>query len=113
MPEHQVHRLAGAVARMHRGEPATGALLERGLAAVSEPIPQLRDHRVAIEASGIEDGIGAPDRVLHLRLVAQPARAAARRLVGGKLDERVDAGARQPGDHRALVRPDPGRAGRA
>src|SRR5437868_15196513 len=36
VPEHQVHRLACAVARMHRGEPATGALLERGLAAVGE-----------------------------------------------------------------------------
>jgi tripartite-type tricarboxylate transporter receptor subunit TctC len=60
MPEHQIHRLACAVACMHRGEPAAGALLERGLAAVGERIPQLRDHRVAIDASGIEDRIGAP-----------------------------------------------------
>src|SRR6185312_8891535 len=50
--EHQVHRLAGAVARVHRGEPAAGALLERGLAAVGERVPELGDHRVAIEASG-------------------------------------------------------------
>src|SRR5262244_1335953 len=109
VPEHQVHRLACTVARMHCGEPAAGALLERGLAAVGKRIPQLRDHRVAIDASGIEDRIGAPDGVLHLRIVTQPARAAARRLLAGKLDERVDAGARQPGDHRALVRADPGR----
>ena len=95
---------------MHRGEPAAGALLERGLAAVGERIPQLGDHRVAIDASGIEDRIGAPDRVLHLRIVAQPAGAAARRLLAGQLDQRVDAGARQPGDHRAVVRPDPGLA---
>src|SRR5258708_8689322 len=94
---------------MHRGEPAGGALLERGLASVGERVPQLGDHGVAIEASGIEDRIGAPDGVLQLRIVEQAAGAAARRLLAGELDERVDAGARQPGDHRALVRPDPGR----
>src|SRR5204862_1207206 len=58
--------------------------------------------------AGVEDRIGPPDSVLHLRAVAeQPGRAAARLLAPGQLDQRIDAGARDAGDDGAVVRPDP------
>jgi hypothetical protein len=45
---------------MHGGEPTAGTLLEHDLAAVGQRVPPLGDHRVAIDASDIEDRIGAP-----------------------------------------------------
>src|SRR5271170_6048333 len=49
-----------------------------------------------------------PTASLHLRVLAQQRTgAAARRLAAGEIDQRVDAGTRDTGDHGAVVRPDP------
>src|SRR5215831_18525377 len=108
MPVHEIHRLTRAVAGVERSQSAARPLLERRLLAGSDGVPQLGDHRIAIEAPGVEDRIGTADGVLDLRVLAEQAgRAAARRLAAGKLDQRVDAGACDTGNHRAVVWPDP------
>ena len=56
----------------------------------------------------VQDRVGATDRVLHLRILAEQTGPAARRLVAGELDQRVDAGPSDAGDHGAVVGPDPG-----
>src|SRR5258708_3905195 len=49
-----------------------------------------------------------PGGLLHLRVLAQePGGTAARLLAAGELDEGVDPGAGDPGDDRAVMRPDP------
>src|SRR5688572_6710992 len=108
LPVDQVHRLARAVGGVHRGQPAPGPLRERGLPAGRDGVPDLGDHRGAAGAAGVQDRVGAADGVLHLRVLAEPAGPAARRLLGGQFDERVDPGARNAGDHRAVMGPDPG-----
>src|SRR5439155_15717766 len=86
VPVHQIHRLARAVAGIDRGEPAAGALFERGLVAGRGDRPYLGDLRAAVGAPGIEDRIGPADRVLHLRVVAeQTSGAAARLLAAGEV----------------------------
>src|SRR5262245_64092297 len=75
-------------------QPAPRPLLERGLLAGRDGVPELDDHRGAARAAGVQDGLGAADRVLHLRVVTEPAGAAPRRLLGGQLDQRIDAGPR-------------------
>src|SRR5262249_47640727 len=66
------------------------------------------DHRGAIGAPGIENRVGPADRVLDLRVVAEPPGPAPRRFLTGQLDERVDAGPRDSGDDGTVVGPDPG-----
>src|SRR5262245_943026 len=104
MPVHQIHRLARAVGGVARGQAAAGPLLERRLFAGSERVPQLGDHRAAVGAAGVEDRIGPPDSVLHLRAVAeQPSRAAVRLLAPGQIDQRIDASPRDAGDDGAIL----------
>ena len=62
----------------------------------------------SICAAGIQDRVGSTDRVLNLRILAEPPGPAARRLLAGQLDQRVDAGPGDSGDHGAVVGPDPG-----
>src|SRR5215469_3009146 len=105
---HEIHRIARAIGGVGRGEPAAGALLQGRLAASGDGVPQLGDHRAAMGAAGFEDRVGAADRVLRLRALAQePGRAAARLLAAGQLDQRIDPGAGDAGDDRAMVRPHP------
>src|SRR5262249_36621738 len=78
-----------------------------GLLAGRDGVPELDDHRGAARAAGVQDGLGAADRVLHLRVVTEPAGAAPRRLLGGQLDQRIDAGPRDAGDDGAVVGSDP------
>jgi hypothetical protein len=50
------------------------------------------DLLAAIGAPGVQDRVGPPDGVLHLRVLAQQRTgAAARRLAAGEIDQRVDA----------------------
>src|SRR4029077_925038 len=108
VPVHQIHSLARAVGGVGRGQPATGALFEGGPLAGSDRVPQLGDHRAAVDAPGVEDRIGPPYGVLDLGVVAeQRAGAPARYLAASEIDQRVDAGPRDAGDHGAVVRPDP------
>ena len=51
---------------------------------------------------------GPTHGVLDLRILAEQTGPATRRLPAGELDQRVDAGPRDAGDHGAVVRPDPG-----
>src|SRR3954451_5748855 len=46
-----------AVGGVERGQPAAGALLEGGLLAGSDRIPQLGEHRAAVGAPGVEDRV--------------------------------------------------------
>jgi hypothetical protein len=49
-----------------------------------------------------------PTASWNLRILAEQTGPAARRLAAGQLDQRVDSRARDPGDHGAVVGPDPG-----
>src|SRR5229473_2420834 len=72
--------------------------------------PALGEPALALErgAAAVQDRIGSPDSVLHLRVFAQQAGGPAPRLLApGQLDQRVDAGPRDAGDHGAVVRPHP------
>src|SRR5262249_13320583 len=104
---HQIHRAARAVGGVHRGQPAAGPLLESGLAPGRDGVPELGDHRAAVDAAGVQDRVGPPDRVLDLRVLAEQTGPPARDLPAGQLDQRVDAGPGDPGDHRRVVGPDP------
>src|SRR2546428_612842 len=108
VPVHQIHRLASAVGSMDRGQPATGPLLEGGVLADRDGVPELGDHRAAVHATGVQDRVGPTDRVLDLWILAEPSGPAARRLLAGQLDQRVDARPGDSGDHGAVVGPDPG-----
>src|SRR5881396_139328 len=77
VPVHQVHRLASAVGGVDRGQPTAGPLLEGGLLAGRDGIPELGDHRAAIRATGIQDRVGPTDGVLNLRILAEPPGPAA------------------------------------
>jgi hypothetical protein len=68
--------------------------------------PQLGDHRGAVKPAGVEDRIGLPDGVLHLRAVTKrPDRAAAGLLATGQLNQRAEARLSDAGDHSPVVRP--------
>src|ERR1700687_27874 len=108
LPVHQVHRLAGAVGGVDGGQAAPGALLQRGVFSGRDRVPHFRDRRAAIRAARVQDRLGPADRVLHLRVVAETTGPAAWRLLDGQLDQRVDAGPGDAGDHRAVMWPDPG-----
>src|SRR3989454_10683408 len=108
VPVHQIHRLASAVGGMDRGQPATGPLLEGGFLAGRDGGPHLGDRRAAIRATGVQDRVGSTDRVLNLRVLAEATGSAARRLLAGQLDQRVDAGPGDAGDHGAVAGTDPG-----
>src|SRR2546430_1381049 len=108
VPVHQVHRLASVVGGVDGGQPAAGPLLEGSLLAGRGRVPELGDHRAAVDASGVQYGVGPTHGVLDLRILAEQTGPATRRLPAGELDQRVDAGPRDAGDHGAVVRPDPG-----
>src|SRR2546427_1784316 len=107
VPVHQVHRLASAVGGVDRGQPTAGPLLERGLVASRNGVPDLGDHRGAVGTTGVENRVGSTDRVLNLRVLAEPAGPAARRLPGRQLDQRIDAGPGDSGDDGAVVGTEP------
>src|SRR4029453_1560357 len=92
-------------------QPATSSLLEGSILTGCDGVPYLGDRRAAVGAPGVENRVGPPHRVLDLRIVAEPSGPAARRLLAGQLDERIDAGAGDAGDHGAVVGPDPGLGG--
>src|SRR5258705_5837665 len=77
VPVHQIHRLAGAVGGVGGGQPATGSLLEGGGLAGRDGVPHLGDRRAAVGATGIENRVRPPHRVLDLWIVAEPSRPAA------------------------------------
>src|SRR5262245_30545519 len=108
VPVHQVHRLASIVGCVDGGQPAAGTLLEGGLLAGRDRAPELGDHRAAVDAPGVQRRVGPPNGVLHLGKFAEQTGPATRRLPAGQLDQRVDAGPRDAGDHGAVVGPDPG-----
>src|SRR5205814_1411442 len=107
LPVHQIHRLPRAVGGMHRGQPAPGPLLERGVVAGRDGVPDLGDRRATVRAAGVQDRVGPTDRVLNLWTVAESTGPAARRLRARELDERIDARPGDAGDHGAVMRPDP------
>src|SRR5205823_14766237 len=108
VPVYEVHRLAGAVGGVGRGQPAAGPLFEGGLLAGGGRRPELGDLRAAIGAPGIEDRVGPPNRILHLPTFAQQTGGpAAWLLAPGQIDQRVEAGPRDTGDDSTMVRPDP------
>src|SRR5437899_4807786 len=108
VPVHQIHRLARTVGSVDRGQPATGPLLEGGVLAGRDGIPEIGDRRTAVHATSVQDRVGSTDRVLNLRVLAEPTGPAARCLRAGQLDQRVDPGPGDSGDHGAVVGPDPG-----
>src|SRR5881628_1245702 len=104
---HQIHRLTSAVGGMNRGQPATGPLPERGLLASRDGVPELGDRRAAVRSTSVQDRVGPTDCVLNLWALAEPTGPAARRLLAGQLDQRIDARQGDAGDHGAVVGPDP------
>src|SRR5947209_7803872 len=58
-----------AVGGVDGGQPAAGALLEGGLLAGSDRVPQLGDHRAAVGAPGVQYRIGPPNGVLDLGIL--------------------------------------------
>ncbi|HKM74099.1 MAG TPA: hypothetical protein VJX94_29245 [Stellaceae bacterium] len=77
---------ARVVAGVDRGQPAAGTLLECGILAGSDFVPELSGHGAVIGAPGIEDRVGPPDGILDLGvLVEQIGPPAARRLPAGEL----------------------------
>src|SRR2546422_10090336 len=103
---HQIHRLASALGGGARGQPAAGPLIEGGLFAGRDGVPDLRDRRAAVGATGVQHRVGAPDRVLYLGTLAEPSGPPARRLLAGQLDQCVDTSSRDSGDHGAVVGPE-------
>src|SRR2546428_3655682 len=108
VPIHQVHRRARVVGGVDGGQPAAGPLLEGGLLAGCDRVPEFGDHRAAVDAPGVQRRVGPTNGVLDLGILAQQTGPATRRLPAGQLDQRVDAGPRDAGDHGAVVGPDPG-----
>src|SRR5262249_14297044 len=96
--------------RVGRRQPAAGPLLARGLLAGSDRVPEIGDRRALIDAAGIQDRVGPADRVLNLRILAEQTDAATGCLLGGELDQRVDARSSDARDRRAVVRTGPGLA---
>src|SRR5262245_28882851 len=105
---HQVHRVASPVRSVDRRQTAAGSLLASRLLARRDGVPQLSDHRAAVNAAGVQDRVGPPDRILDLWILAEQTDATTRRLLAGELDQRIDAGPSDSGDHGTVVRPDPG-----
>jgi len=62
VPARQIHRLARC-RRVNHGEPAAGPLLQGGLLAGSDSVPELGDHRAPVGTPGVQDGVGPPDRI--------------------------------------------------
>src|SRR5260370_37806202 len=93
---------------MDGGQPATGPWVEGGVLAGRNGVPELGDQGAAVRATGIQNRVGPTERVVSLRILAETAGPAARRLLPGQLDQRVDAGPGNSGDHGTVVGPDPG-----
>src|SRR5215510_8358488 len=92
VPVHQVHRRASVVSGVDGGQPATGPLLEGGLLAGHDRVPELGDHGAAVDAPGVQRRVSPTNGVLDLWILAEQTGPATRRLPAGQLDQRVDAG---------------------
>src|SRR5438270_7791232 len=66
---HQIHRLASALGGVDGGQPAAGPLIEGGLVAGRDGVPDLRDRRAAVGATGVQNRVCVSARVLDLRVV--------------------------------------------
>src|SRR4030095_1982483 len=66
VPVHQVHRLASIVGCVDGGQPAAGPLLEGSLLAGRDRVPELGDHRAAVDASGVQYRVSPAHCVLDL-----------------------------------------------
>src|SRR5215471_17998756 len=108
VPIHQVHGLARVVGGVDSGQPAAGPLLEGGLLAGRDCVPEFGDHRVTVDAPGVQRRVGPAHGVLDLGILTEQTGPATRRLPTGQLDQRVDAGPRDAGNHGAVVGTDPG-----
>src|SRR5919106_4397979 len=108
VPVHQIHRLTSIVGGVDGGQPAASPLLEGGLLAGRNRAPELGDHRAAVDAPGIQRRVGPTNGVLDLGILAEQTGPATRCLPAGELDQCVDAGPRDAGDHGAVVGADPG-----
>src|SRR5712691_5439361 len=108
VPVHQVHRRARVVGGVDGGQPAAGPLLEGGLLAGRDRVPELGDHGAAVDAPSVQRRIGPTNGVLDLGILAEQTGPATRRLPAGQLDQRVDAGPSDAGDHGAVMGSDPG-----
>src|SRR5437868_3308116 len=103
---HQVHRLSRAVDRKAGRNPTQRALLERGLLASRDRVPDVAKRRGAERLRGAQQRFGARDRILHMLTFAQQSGPSAWDLGSGELDQGVDAGARDARRDDAVVRPD-------
>src|SRR5439155_18023013 len=88
-----------------------GSLRERGFLAGRDGVPDICDRGAAVGAPGVQDRVRATDRFLNLRVVAEASAPAARRLLAGQFDQRVDPSPRDAGDDGTVMRSDPGLRG--
>src|SRR5215475_659939 len=79
VPVHQVHRLARVVGGVDGGQAAARPLLEGGLLASRDRVPDLGDHRAAVDAPGVQRRVGPPNGVLDLWILAEQTGTATRR----------------------------------
>ena len=90
------------------GQPATGSLLKGGLLAGRNRVPEFRNHRAAVDATGVQRRVGPPDGLLNLGILAEQTGPTTRCLCTGQLDQCVNTSPRNSCNHSAVVGSDPG-----